>query len=142
MLLLLPQACNRTPPERALMKHFETENALTVQFQNNYIGYMEYQLAHFSEKRAQLEGLFRTINSPFNKMTTVEQQAYQRHWQTLMQPLVDSLYANTRLMVMNEKEKATPAKLAKINELTIKMNLLESAAPNQQLLPQLFGTPK
>ena len=63
---------------------------------------------------------------------------YQAKWKESFQPLVDEIYNKTRAMVTKQKNELDANSLSKVQELTIKMEILEKSSLRLDLIPQFY----
>jgi hypothetical protein len=141
LMILVLTACSSSDFENNLFLVFKEELATVEKYQQDYIGYMTYQIQKFEQKQSRSQELIRSINTKYGKMSNVEKTAYQQRWQKEFQPLINKIYASTRIMILNQKQNPTQQELAKIQELTIRLEFKQKKAADENLLPIFFSIP-
>ncbi|OVE81960.1 hypothetical protein BVY03_01540 [bacterium K02(2017)] len=127
--------------EEKLLNIFRMEYNLTEQYQEHYILYLRYQLKHFKKKNQLTNDTIKLINDIYDGLSEDEKSDYQLKWQSKFQPIIDKLHHNTRQMIINESKVLSQDKMAQIQELTTKIELLEKDLPRVTLAPQFFIMP-
>jgi len=138
ILFLLVCSCSLISPEQKLLSVFESELELLDTYKNDYLGYMKYQTENFEVKKKESLLAIREINKRFNNLSSTEQMEYQAKWKESFQPLVDEIYNKTRAMVTKQKNELDANSLSKVQELTIKMEILEKSSLRLDLIPQFY----
>ena len=128
-------------PEQKLLNLFQYELDLLNDNQDDYLKYMTWQIEHFRKKQELTNKIISEINERFKNMTQDEQQDYQLKWNRKFQVVIDQIYERTKSMLDNQNKNLDPKILEKIQELTIKIELMEKETPSQKLLPQFFIEP-
>lgn len=130
-----------TNPEEKLLGMFQQELKLVKAYQDNYVDYMKYQVDHFPQKNKMSAEIIGAINHKFDKIPDEAKQEYQKQWQLKFQPVIDQIYQYSRSMIQKLKNRITPGIKAKVQEYSIKMELLEKDTADQKLAPKFFVTP-
>lgn len=145
VVLLCASGCSyqtkEIEPEQKLLNLFMYELELLNEHQDDYVGYMQWQIENFSSKQTLTNELIEKINSNFQEMTEETKREYQVYWSRQFQEVVDGIYTKTKSMLENQNRNLDPKVLGKIQELTIKIELMEKSSPAKKLLPQFFIEP-
>lgn len=128
-------------PEEKLLNLFRHELQLVEQHQEDYVSYMIWQVEHFKDKQKLTGKLIQQINEHYQGLSENEQSEYMIYWQRQYQPVIDAIYANTRNMILNQTKELNSENMARIQEMSIKMEILEKEAPSSKLIPQFFIEP-
>lgn len=139
--LLFLMACSEEKhlaPEQAFLNIFELELQSIDEFSHDYIGYMRYQIKFYTKKTRVTNELIKQINEKYQDMEDDEKRDYQLFWQRKFQPIVDAIAEKTRELIVYETGRLTHPKRAIIQELSIKLEILEKEAPAEKLLPIFF----
>lgn len=128
-------------PEQKLLNLFKYELELLNDHQDDYVGYMQWQIENFDSKQKLTNELIEKINENFKEMTEETKRDYQVYWSREFQEVVDGIYKKTKSMLENQNRNMDPKILGKIQELTIKIELMEKSSPAKKLLPQFFIEP-
>lgn len=128
-------------PEMTLLSVFKEQLSTLERYDTDYVGYLDHQIRSFPQTNKKTTRAIQAINQKYRALSPGERQAYQRRWQNEFQPVIDAIYRKTRQMVVNAKQNLTPARAALIQELSIKMELLEKNALAARLKPRFFVTP-
>lgn len=137
-LVQCQKANDEMSPEQKLLNLFKLELRLVEAYKENYVAYMVYQVNNFGKKNRLMSESIEAINDKFSKMTTDERREYQFAWQSKFQPIIDKIYEATRKMILTQTKNLDQKNMARIQELTIKMEILEKEVPSAKLKPQFF----
>lgn len=128
----------RVSVEERLLESFQAELKMVNSYQTDYVGYMTRQIDDFQKKQNETSRLIQQINEKYLGLSDSERIAYQKKWQKIFQPVIDEIYNQTRNMILVQKAKADAGQLVKIQELTVRMELLEKETAVTKILPQFF----
>lgn len=129
-------------PEEKLLNLFRLEKKLVEDYQNDYIGYIEYQIVNFERKQNIANDIIKDINTIYDALGEDEKREYQLKWEELFQPIIDEIYQKTRTMLVNQTGRLDQKQMTKIQELYIKMEMMEKAKPAAKLKPRFYTTPE
>ncbi len=146
ILTLFLASCAEKPDEQEaeekLLKVFQTEQHDLEQFENStYVTYMDYQIKNFDKKQKLAVKLINQINKNYVALPEKNQDAYQREWTKKFQPVINEIYARTRALIIHQTGALSRETMARIQELSDRMNDLEKNAPAPKLKPTFFVTP-
>lgn len=125
-------------PEQHLLNVFKMELALVEDYQDDYIGYMKQQVVFFKKKTRLASEAIAVINEKYKEMSSVEQVEYERNWRKQFQPIVNEIHEETRKMIANQTAHLSTGKRAVIQELAIKLEILEKETESVKLVPKFY----
>ena len=110
----------KVEPEESLLGIFKLELDLVDRYENDYVGYMQYQVEHFSKKDHLISEAIEKINKKYNSFSDEEEKAkYVKYWNEQFQPIVNKIYDRTRNMIIKQTSNLTPEKMAMIQVLAV-----------------------
>lgn len=99
---------------------------------------MEHQVKNFSGKQKEMASTIEAINKKFARLSLSERPVYEEKWRREFSPLMHALVEKTDIMVKKQDENSGPMRLAKIQELSLKMAALEKQTARVSLIPRFY----
>jgi hypothetical protein len=141
-LMQCSQHVNKLTEEEKLLKLFLREVELLQNYQENYMGYLEYQKSILADKQALINELTIELNDKFDKMPEHEKLDYQELWKARFQPVINQIGELTHAMVISQTSILNSESMKRIEDDYKQFLEVQNKLHAEVLKPQFFVVPE